>query len=69
MVAHLNPEQEARLHLAATLRGVSADLIAQLAVAHYLQLKSSVQLGLEEAERGELIDHDELFDELERRYS
>jgi predicted transcriptional regulator len=67
----LQDDQKARLDEIAELRSeTTADVLAE-AVAQYLDYDAwfiaKVKVGLESAERGELVDFEEVFDRLERR--
>jgi predicted transcriptional regulator len=74
MAIQIPGELETELQQLAAEQGTSIDALTELAIRQYLDLHSlvlhsSVEKGIAAVERGEWIDHDELFDRLERRYS
>jgi predicted transcriptional regulator len=70
MAVQLKPEQEQELNAIAAQGGLSVDEHAQRAVEHYLlwhkDFVAAVKVGLAEADRGELLEHDEVVERIER---
>jgi predicted transcriptional regulator len=70
MAVQLKPEQEQQLNAIAAQSGLSADEHAQRAVEQYLLWRDdfveAVKVGLAEAERGELLEHEHVVERIER---
>ena len=70
MAVQLKPEQEQELGAIAAQGGLSVDEHAQRAVEQYLlwhkDFVAAVKAGLAEAERGELLEHGEVVERIER---
>ncbi len=70
MAVQLKPEQEQHLNAIAGQGGLSADEHAQRAVEQYLLWRedfvAAVKVGLAEADRGELLEHKEVVERIER---
>lgn len=70
MEVHLNPEQEAHFVQIAAQRGLNASELAQEVLKQYLQddvrFVEAVNIGLAAAERGEFVEHDEVWANVER---
>lgn len=64
MEVHLLPEKEARLAEIAAVKGINANELAQEVLTRYLEddthFIAAVNAGLATADRGQLIDHDEV---------
>ena len=73
MTIDLAPEAEAALEKVIALSGKTRNELATAAFSSYAAWYEYESQKIEEsiaaADRGEVIDHDELFDDLERRYS
>lgn len=75
MEIQLTPEQEARLDELANFTGKNADELVQDAIRSYLldyqkwmqDAREKIDEGFAQAERGELIDDEQLWNDLERR--
>jgi predicted transcriptional regulator len=65
MTVQITETQEQELSTIALRAGVSVDEQAQRAVDHYLMwhkdFVAAVKVGLAEAERGELVDHEDVM--------
>jgi len=65
MTVQITDAQEQELGTIAVQAGVSVDEQAQRAVDHYLMwhkdFVAAVKVGLAEAERGELVDHEDVM--------
>jgi len=73
MEVHLNPEVEARIERLAGATGTTAgELVGQL-LERYLDhdewFRLEVQKGIDQADRGELLEHDEVVARIERHIS
>lgn len=72
MEVHLTPDQESRLLELAAIQGRGADELAQEVLGSYLEheerFRAAVQLGLDQAGRGELISHEDVRAHFEKRY-
>jgi len=70
MEVHLTPEQETQLNELATATGRGTDDLVQEAVDRLLVyntwFKQQVQIGLEQADRGEFIEEEEMDERVER---
>jgi predicted transcriptional regulator len=64
MEVRLQPEKEAQLAQIAAQRGLKTDELAQQVLSSYLEddtrFVEAVNLGLEAADRGEFVEHDEV---------
>jgi predicted transcriptional regulator len=73
MEVHLTPEQEAELSELATRKGRDADTLAQEVLGFYLKHEArfveAVKRGIASAERGDLIEHDEVLARIDRLVS
>jgi len=73
MELHFTPEEETRLTEVASRAGRPVAAIVQDAVKHALleeaRFVESVQRRIATADRGGLLDHDEVVSRMERRYS
>jgi predicted transcriptional regulator len=73
MEVHLTPEQEAELTELASRKGRDADQLAQEVLDFYLKHEArfveAVKRGLASADRGDLIEHDEVLARIERLVS
>ena len=71
MVVHFTPEQEAQLSLIAAYAGTDTEHLVKDAALRLLEQKPSfraaVQEGLEQADRGDLVDDDDVRRWLEHR--
>lgn len=71
MEVHLSPEKEALLHQLAARTGRDTAQLVQEAVERLLDYDAwfiqEVEKGLAQANRGELIDHDDVVKRIERR--
>ena len=65
MEVHLSPEQEAELSELASRKGRDANTLAQEVLDFYLKHEArfvdAVKRGIASADRGDLIEHDELL--------
>ena len=72
MEVQLSPETEARLARIAAERGSDAQAVAQEAIERYVEYDewfvSEVEKGLAAAERGELIEQEEIGRRIEHRF-
>lgn len=70
MEVHLNSEKEALLAQIATQRGLKADELAELVLSRYLEddarFVEAVNLGLAAADRGEFVEHGEVWANVEK---
>jgi predicted transcriptional regulator len=70
MEVHLTPEQEAELSELATRKGRDADTLAQEVLGFYLKHEArfveAVKRGMASADRGDLIEHDEILARINR---
>lgn len=71
MEVQLTPDQEAKLHRLATLTGRHPDKLVQEAIDRYTEAEerflAAVEQGITSAERGDLIDDDQVRLWLEAR--
>lgn len=71
MEVHLSPEKEAQLHQLATRTGKDTAQLVQEAVDLLLDYEAwfleEVEKGLAQADRGELIEHEEAIRRIEKR--
>jgi predicted transcriptional regulator len=72
MEVHFTPEQEAQLSQIAASEGKDAAQMVEETMARILERRAEfltgVQSGIAEANRGELIDHDEVVSRIERLF-
>jgi len=70
MAVQLKPGQEEQLQAIAAHSGLSADEHAQRAIERYLLWRddfvAAVKVGVAEAERGELLEHEQVVERIER---
>jgi predicted transcriptional regulator len=70
MEVHLTPEQEAELSELATRKGRDADTLAQEVLGFYLKHEArfveAVKRGIASADRGDLIEHDDILARINR---
>ena len=70
MEVHLNPDKEAQLDQIATRRGVDKTELAQEVLSRYLEddtrFIEAVNLGLAAADRGEFVEHEEVWANVEK---
>ncbi|MGO9892858.1 MAG: CopG family ribbon-helix-helix protein [Bryobacteraceae bacterium] len=70
MEVHLNSEKEALLAQIATQRGLKTDELAEFVLSRYLEddarFIEAVNLGLAAADRGEFVEHEEVWANVER---
>jgi predicted transcriptional regulator len=70
MEVHLTPEQEAELSELATRKGRDADKLAQEVLDFYLKHEArfveAVKRGIASADRGDLIEHDDVLARINR---
>lgn len=70
MEVNFSPEQEAQLSQIASYSGTPAELlvkqVALRLVEEDAEIRAGIQRGIEQADRGELIDHDEVVARFER---
>jgi len=70
MEVHFTPEQEARLSQTASQAGVDPERLVKDAALRLLErdarFRAAVQKGLEQADRGEFVDEDEMQARLDR---
>jgi predicted transcriptional regulator len=71
MEIHFTPEQEALLSAIAAHAGTDTEHLVKDAALRLVEedakFRAAVQRGIEQADRGELIDHDEVVARIERR--
>jgi predicted transcriptional regulator len=71
MVVQFTPEQEAELSQIASYRGTPAEqLVKQAAlrmVEEEAEIRASIRQGIEQADRGELVDHEDVKTRIYRR--
>ena len=64
MEVHFSPEQEAQLSQIASYNGTPADQLVKQAALRLVEedaaFRAGVRRGIEQADRGELIEHDEV---------
>ena len=72
MEVHFPPEVETRLQQAATASGKDAEQLVKDAVARMLQNQdrfiAGVRRGIEQADRGELVEHQDVLDRIVRLF-
>jgi len=70
MEVRLTPEQEAELGKLALRKGRDADALAREVLGFYLEHEArfieAVKRGLASAERGDLVEHDQVLERMER---
>ncbi len=70
MEVHLKPEQEAQFVQIAAQRGLNASELAQEVLRQYLlddaRFIEAVNIGLAAADRGEFVEHEEVWANVER---
>jgi predicted transcriptional regulator len=70
MEVHFTPEQEARLSEIASQAGIDPEHLVKDAALRLLErdarFRAAVQKGLEQADRGEFVDEDEMQARLDR---
>ena len=70
MEVHFTPEQEAQLSQIATKAGTDAERLVKDAALRLLQddarFRAAVREGIAQADRGEFVDGEEVFEELKR---
>jgi predicted transcriptional regulator len=70
MDVHLTPEQEAELSELASRKGRDPNSLAQEVLGFYLQHEArfiqAVKRGIESADRGDMIDHDQVLQRINR---
>jgi predicted transcriptional regulator len=71
MEIHFTPEQEAQLSVIAAHAGTDTEHLVKDAAMRLVEedakFRAAVQRGIEQADRGELIDHDDVVARMERR--
>jgi predicted transcriptional regulator len=72
MEVHFTPEQEAQLAQIATHNGTDTEQLVKKAALRLVdedeRFQAAVRRGIDQADRGELIEHDEVVARLERRF-
>ena len=70
MEVYFSPDQEAQLAQIATHNGKDSEQLVKYAALHLLEqdaeFRAGVRRGIEQADRGELIDHDDVKDRIVR---
>ena len=70
MEVHFTPEQEAQLSRIATHQGMDTEHLVKDAVLRLLEedkrFLAAVQIGIDQADRGEFIAHEEVLERIER---
>jgi predicted transcriptional regulator len=70
MEVHFTPEQEARLSQIARNSGTDTEHLVQAAALRLVEedarFRAAVRRGIEQADRGELLDHSEVVARIER---
>ena len=70
MEVHFTPEQEARLSRIATHEGMNAEHLVKDAALRLLEedehFLAAVQIGIDQADRGEFTAHEEVLERIER---
>ena len=70
MEVHFTPEQEAQISQIANYSGTRAEQLVKEAALRMVEedaaFRAGVRKGIEQADRGELIDHDEVKARIER---
>jgi len=71
MEVHFSPEQEARLSQIAAHAGTDTEHLVKDAALRLMeedaQFRAGVRKGIEQADRGELMDHEAVVQRIERR--
>jgi predicted transcriptional regulator len=71
MEVQFTPEQEAQLSLVAKHKGTPAEQLVKQAALRLVEedaeIRAGVRLGVEQADRGELIDHEDVKARIYRR--
>ena len=72
MEVHVTPELEAKLARIAARQGCGMDALVQEVLSRYLEQEArfaeAVQKGIVSADRGDLLDHDEVVSRIEKRF-
>lgn len=72
MEVHFSPDVETRLQQVAVANGKDAEQLVKETVARMLENQArfiaGVQKGIEQADRGELIEHREVLDRIDRLF-
>jgi predicted transcriptional regulator len=72
MEVRLTPEQEAQLSAIANLAGVDPEEMIREAIDRIIQddahFREAVRKGIASADRGDLLDHDEVVERIERLF-
>jgi predicted transcriptional regulator len=72
MEVHFSPDVETRLQQVAVANGKDAEQLVKETVARMLENQArfiaGVQKGIEQADRGELIEHQEVLDRIDRLF-
>jgi predicted transcriptional regulator len=72
MEVHFSPDVETRLQQVAVANGKDAEQLVKETVARMLENQArfiaGVQKGIEQADRGELIEHKEMLDRIDRLF-
>jgi predicted transcriptional regulator len=70
MEVHFSPEVETRLQQVASANGKDAEQLVKDTVARMLENRArfttGVQRGIEQAERGEFVDHEDVLNRIDR---
>ena len=71
MEVHFSPEQEARISQIASYNGTPAEQLVKQAALRLVggdaEIRASIRLGIEQPDRGQLIDHEDVKARLYRR--
>jgi len=72
MEVHFSPDVETRLHEVASANGKDAEQLVKDTVSRMLENQArfiaGVQRGLEQADRGEFVEHKEVIDRVSRLF-
>ena len=72
MEVHVTPELEAKLTRIAARQGRDTEDLVQEVLSRYLEQEArfaeAVQKGIVSADRGDLLDHDEVVSRIEKRF-
>jgi predicted transcriptional regulator len=72
MEVHFSPEVETRLQEVADANGKNAEQLVKDAVARMLENQArfiaGVQRGIEQADRGEFVEHQDVLDRIDRLF-
>ena len=72
MEVHVTPELEAKLAHIAARQGRDTEELVQEVLIRYLEQEArfteAVQKGIASADRGDLLDHDEVVSRIEKRF-